>query len=185
MKATLNYYLVKNFNGFKNFVCEQYFYLSVEIENYERILKYQANAYEEYATAIFLCGLYDEFYQLLSEDEKSSIKYLKYHNPDDKIPNNYDENLKSLYNKWVSVFFNQRRSKIDKSINTRVLGLVMKRIRIDNNLSITILAEIIGVNRSTINKYENGQRMPTLLNLLKFCTLFRITIDELISTSLF
>src|SRR5574344_2099512 len=98
MKATLNYYLVKNFNGFKNFVCEQYFYLSAEIENYKRIIKYQANAYEEYATAIFLCGLYDEFYQLLSEDEKSSIKYLKYHNPDDKIPNNYDENLKSLYN---------------------------------------------------------------------------------------
>ena len=72
-----------------------------------------------------------------------------------------------------------------KEIDIKVLGQVMKRIRLDHRLSSTRLAQIIGVDRSTINKYENGQRMPTLVNLLKFCTLFRITIDELISTSLF
>ena len=185
MRATLNYYLARNYSGFKNFVCEQYFYLSGEIQNYERTLKNRSDAYEEYSAAVFLCGLYDEFYKLLTEDERASIKYLRYHNPDDKVPERYDDNLKSSYWKWIPVFFTQRRSKLDKSINSRVLGLVMKRIRKNHNISATRLADIIGVDRSTIYKYENNERLPTLINLFKFCHLFNITIDELISTAVF
>jgi len=72
-----------------------------------------------------------------------------------------------------------------KEIDVQVLGKVMRRVRKDHGLSSTTVANVIGVDRSTINKYENGLRMPTLVNLLKFCQLIRVTIDELISTTLF
>lgn len=128
--------------------------------------------------------MYERFISVTSKEEKDSLKYLRYHNPNEKPPNNYDRAILSCYDKWASVFF-KGRNKLVKEIDMKVLGKVMRRMRKDYGLSSTTVAHAIDVDRSTINKYENGVRMPTLVILLKFCQLFRVTIDELISTSLF
>lgn len=184
MRTDLSYYLVKNFQGFKCFIREQFFWFRKTIETYEYSGIYEADGYEKYAEAIYVSGLYESFFDSINNEEKAALKYLRYHNPNDKPPDSYNLNIESCYEKWSLVFFKNKNNLI-KEINIKVLGQVMKRVRLDHNLSSTTLAHIIGVDRSTINKYENGQRIPTLNNILKFCQLFRITIDELISTSLF
>lgn len=184
MRTELSYYLIRNFQGFRCFIREQYFWFRSTIESYALSGRYDPDGYEEYAQAIYVSELYERFSGIINKEEKDALKYLRYHNPNEDPPNSYDKAILSCYEKWVSVFF-KSKNRLMKEIDIKVLGQVMKRVRLDHRLSSTRLAQIIGVDRSTINKYESGQRMPTLVNLLKFCTLFRITIDELISTSLF
>jgi len=176
--------LIKNFQGFKCFVTEQYFWFRKTIEEHESHRAYGPDIYEEYAQAVYVKGLYDDFISATNQEEKDSLKYLRYHNPNEKPPNNYNRAIMSCYEKWTSVFF-KSRNKLVMEIDVKVLGKVMRRVRKDYGLSSTTVANVIGVDRCTINKYENGLRMPTLINLLKFCQLFRVTIDELISTTFF
>jgi DNA-binding XRE family transcriptional regulator len=184
MRTDLNYYLIKNFQGFKCFVTEQYFWFRKTIGEHEKSRMYGPDAYENYAQAVYVSDLYDVFINSTSQEEKDALKYLRYHNPNERPPKNYDKAILTCYEKWASVFF-KGRNKLVKKVDMKVLGRVMRKARMDYGLSSTTVANAIGVDRSTINKYENGLRMPTLVNLLKFCRLFRVTIDELISTSLF
>lgn len=184
MRTDLNYYLIKNFQGFKCFVTEQYFWFRKTIGEHEKSRMYGPDAYENYAQAVYVSDLYDVFINSTSQEEKDALKYLRYHNPNESPPSHYDKAILTCYEKWTSAFF-KSRNRLVKEIDVKVLGKVMRRVRKDHGLSSTTVAHVIGVDRSTINKYENGLRMPTLVNLLKFCGLFRVTIDELISTSLF
>ena len=72
--------------------------------------------------------MYERFISVTSKEEKDSLKYLRYHNPNEKPPNNYDRAILSCYDKWASVFF-KGRNKLVKEIDMKVLGKVMRRMR--------------------------------------------------------
>ena len=56
---------------------------------------------------------------------------------------------------------------------------VLKSLRIDNNLSQTGLSQAVGISQSIIARWEKGERVPTLDNLIILSKYFGCTIDYL------
>ena len=54
-------------------------------------------------------------------------------------------------------------------------------LRIVNNISQENLAKSLKVSRQTINKWENGESLPQIDNVVQICDLFKITADELLN----
>lgn len=54
-------------------------------------------------------------------------------------------------------------------------------LRIVNNISQENLAKSLKVTRQTINKWENGESLPQIDNVVQICDLFKITADELLN----
>jgi len=77
MRTDLSYYLIKNFQGFKCFVTEQFFWSRKTIDEHESHRAYGPDIYEEYAQAVYVKGLYDDFISATSQEEKDSLKYLR------------------------------------------------------------------------------------------------------------
>ena len=62
-----------------------------------------------------------------------------------------------------------------------MIGEKIKELREDKGISQYRLAEITGINRSTINRYENGSiQKISFDNLLKICEALEIDIKEII-----
>ena len=56
----------------------------------------------------------------------------------------------------------------------------LKLIRTKNNLTQEELAEKLNVSRQAITKWESGDGIPDILNLIQISTFFDVTIDELV-----
>lgn len=54
---------------------------------------------------------------------------------------------------------------------------ILKNLREDRGLSLEKLAEIVGVNKSTLSRYENNQREPDLDTAKKIADYFSVTLD--------
>ena len=48
------------------------------------------------------------------------------------------------------------------------------------NVTQDYVAEKLGVNRSTVSKWETGEFLPSTENLIKLAALYNCTIDELL-----
>lgn len=55
------------------------------------------------------------------------------------------------------------------------------KLRKENNMSQEKLAELLGVSRQTIYKWENNKAYPDMINLVAISEIFDVSIDELIS----
>lgn len=61
------------------------------------------------------------------------------------------------------------------------MGEKIKKLRESKGISQYRLAELTGINRSTINRYENGSiQKISFDNLLKICEALEIDIKEII-----
>lgn len=56
----------------------------------------------------------------------------------------------------------------------------IKKIRKSNNMSQESLAEILGISRQAITKWENGESQPDLENLVKLSNIFSTSLDKLL-----
>ena len=62
-----------------------------------------------------------------------------------------------------------------------MIGEKIKELREDKGISQYRLAELTGINRSTINRYENGAiQKISFDNLIKICEALEIDIKEII-----
>ena len=62
-----------------------------------------------------------------------------------------------------------------------MIGEKIKELREDKGISQYRLAELTGINRSTINRYENGSiQKISFDNLLKICEALEIDIKNII-----
>ncbi len=64
-----------------------------------------------------------------------------------------------------------------------VFGQMLKKLRINNELSQKTLADKIGVIQQSISAYENGTSDPSIDCLIKFAQFFNVTIDYLVGYS--
>lgn len=139
--------------------------------------------YEEYAEALKIQDLYNQFIGSLTKEEKETVNYLRYHNPNERSPLFYYRDFQITYKKWKQIFF----KKYDPSlcdISAYRLGLLMKKIRTFHKISKASLARRLGVDDSCVCLYEKGKRLPNLNYAKKFCNIFSISIDDLLSFSL-
>ena len=54
------------------------------------------------------------------------------------------------------------------------VGIVIKSLRIQRNLTKEALAAELGISESTIKKYENGERALSITNLFKIIDYFKV-----------
>lgn len=57
---------------------------------------------------------------------------------------------------------------------------ILKKKRIENNLSQENLAERLNISRQSISKWENDKGYPNIETLLRISEIFNITVDELL-----
>ena len=60
----------------------------------------------------------------------------------------------------------------------------LSKLRKGLGLSQEELAEMLGVSRQAVSKWETGQSAPDLVNLVRLCRLYGIPADELLETGL-
>ena len=68
------------------------------------------------------------------------------------------------------------------NINPKKLGETLKKLRKSFGFSQTVVAEYLGVNRSTYTKYELG-RIPTASVIASLAALYNISADSILSVS--
>ena len=69
-------------------------------------------------------------------------------------------------------------------MKNETIGTIIKKIRKDNNLSQQQLSEILGLNNSTISKWEHDLIVPDISYLMIISDKFNIPLDKLISGEL-
>jgi transcriptional regulator with XRE-family HTH domain len=58
------------------------------------------------------------------------------------------------------------------------LGERIKRIRLEKNMSQTLLAEHCGIEKANLSRIESGQANPTVLTLLKISTALKVPVAD-------
>lgn len=61
-------------------------------------------------------------------------------------------------------------------------GLKLQTLRKQALMSQDNLAELMGVSRQAISKWERSEALPDLYNVKKIAEIFQVTIDELVDT---
>lgn len=120
------------------------------------------------------------FRSFLTKEEDKALMYFAFGNKKEKKPDKYYELYQSAYLKWQEIFFVGEKDYFNTEINSRYFAIVLKQLRMMNNVKKSELAMKMGVDRITITRYENGERLPTLEYTYRFCCLFDVSIDELI-----
>ena len=63
------------------------------------------------------------------------------------------------------------------------VGTVLKKLRLEKNLSQKALADCLGTTQQNISAYENGTCDPSIDWLIKFAQEFNVSIDYLVGYS--
>lgn len=176
MKSTQNYTVVDSFAGFKRFIQVDLYYITVELETFDSRFYDSEERITKYIQATHYKRLFDVFLASLNDDELRCINYLRYHDPISKLPENSDFYLHLAYQEWRTIFF-KGQYKVFKDIDPSLLGIAMKTVRKVNNKTITLTAEALGSDRTTLSHFEHGLRMPSLNYLYKFCVMFNVSMD--------
>ena len=58
-----------------------------------------------------------------------------------------------------------------------MIGNMIKQLRINSKLTQEELSNILGINRSTLSKYETNENEPDFEFLIKFCDYFDVSAD--------
>lgn len=59
----------------------------------------------------------------------------------------------------------------------------LRRLREKNRLKRCVLADLCGINRNAIKRYETGKAQPTLKALISIADYFEVSVDYLIGRS--
>ena len=60
----------------------------------------------------------------------------------------------------------------------------LRNLRMRERYSMEDVAEIIGVSRQSVAKWENGESLPDIEKCVKLSKLYKVTLDELVSEAI-
>ena len=72
---------------------------------------------------------------------------------------------------------NNTQIGVEMEIN---IGKSLKLIREGENITQSQLAKETGIKQQSISRWERGERLPNILDLVKLANYYKISIDELI-----
>ena len=163
----------KTYSGFKRYVRTYHSYFVVTFIRIERGC--QNVTIEEYLAYRKLMLADARFFSILTDTEKMAIELMK----DDYDLEQYDNSyLRSAYQKYLDVFFSH--NKIHGCFDKEKLGLLLEKIRKENNVTKDRIARDYGISTRTIQRIENGDVLPSIDYLYLFCNEFDWSIDELL-----
>lgn len=168
MITKLGFQIIRSERSFRYYIKHGISYARYYYGSYSTRVVHVDDEFEKIASCIKLIELDNNFNSLLSEGEKEAICYYGYHNPDSTKPNNLDLNLKTAYEKWLTIFFSDR-SYLYGELKPKSMGMLFRYIRESAAVKKTELADMLGVNRITIKQIEDGQRLPSLIYFLQIC----------------
>ena len=183
MKVKLGCTLISNRQCFARFIKETELYSQIIEDLYEYNEYRDDEDFKEVIAAIKFNELDKEFRASLTKEETLALKYLNARRPDFEAPDNYESSISSSFDKWVEIFFRSKNG-LSEDLNPIVLGKVMRLIRITANIKKTVLAQQLGVDRSTVFLVEKGERLPSLSYIYKFANKFGLSVDYILSNSL-
>ena len=168
--------------GYKQFVRHIIYRVRETVSSCESEYMHPNISPEKYARAKRIMELYECFLYELTDEEIEAIEYLHWHRPDEDEPVGYYKLIESSYEKWLEVFF-PKEDKMFKKIDKRMLGILLRRIREEHNVSRLRLAFCMNWKYTSLRNYESGISMPTTLFLYNFSQLFGSSIDALLKES--
>ena len=65
-------------------------------------------------------------------------------------------------------------------VNKMNYGIILKRIRLSNNITQIDLAKMLGIARITYSHYETQEKIIPLERLVKLCNYFNVSIDYIL-----
>ena len=65
-------------------------------------------------------------------------------------------------------------------MNQKKIGQFLKELRKEKKLSQEQFAEIMGVSNRSVSRWETGQAMPTIDNMIELSRLFSVSFEELL-----
>lgn len=64
--------------------------------------------------------------------------------------------------------------------NSVEIGKILKNIRQKKKMTVTEFADRVGINKSTVSRYENGSRKIPMEDIAKFASVLGVTPQELL-----
>lgn len=64
--------------------------------------------------------------------------------------------------------------------NAKTLGEILKQHRVDCKMTQEFVAEMLGVSRQAVSKWENGTSAPSTTNLMALAKLFGVAAEDLL-----
>lgn len=58
---------------------------------------------------------------------------------------------------------------------------ILKKLRTENNLSQEKLGEKLGISRQSISKWEQGNAVPNIENIMKLAKLYNVSVDSILN----
>jgi len=88
----------------------------------------------------------------------------------------------SLVIRALRKYLRSEEVRKEKSVIRKSLGEVLKKQRLNCQMTQEFVAEAIGVSRQAVTKWENGRSDPSTSNLLALARLYGIPSDELLKS---
>ncbi len=109
-----------------------------------------------------------------------------YINGDAYIPLEHLNKICNIFNVSIDYIFKfttkenySNYQKIEK-LDTILIGKRLKNIRKELKITLDDLAHLIGVNKSTLSRYENGKNLILTITLYTICKKYKISADYLL-----
>ena len=67
-------------------------------------------------------------------------------------------------------------------LDTRATGARIKQLRCEKHIKVSELAEMLGSSENAIFKWQRGDSVPTIDNLIILSVIFKTPIDDIIQT---
>ena len=182
MMTDYGFVLARGDKGFRHFLKYTLFEADTTIMNFEsKDISSTLERVDSYVIAKRIKRLYQEFLDQLTEEEKyvvdrirrGKIRYQEY-------ASFYGGPYRPCYEKWEKTFF---RRNIYGNIDKLLLGLLIRSIRTQKNVSRAELVSATGFSYPRVRHFEMGNTLPTLDFLFRFTKIFGCTIDEMIKVA--
>lgn len=103
------------------------------------------------------------------------------------VPLYHLNSLANLYNCSIDYIMgltkdNNPTSKVDK-LDYNLVGLHLKEVRLENNLSLRGLARVLNTSHSTLIAYENGKNLIITAFAYQIAEKYRVSLDWLVGRS--